>query len=181
MSTKPSTVAGYPPEFEDLVQSTCLYLATRLGDLDDDLVVVGGLVPTLLIPRQSLPIGTAQHVGTRDLDMGLELGMLDEARYIALVDQLLEAGFEPSRNDKDNIQPQTWTIDGAHEVTVDFLISPPSPRERPGRVFHLQGGKLGAFVTPGLGLNPAAVEGFIRNQARHVRTVRFLMSARASE
>lgn len=152
MSRKPSTAAGYPSEFRELVQATCLYLATKLGDLDEDLVVVGGLVPTLLIPSHKLPAGADRHVGTTDLDLGLELGMLDEARYSALVDQLLEAGFEPNRNDNDRIQPQTWSIDGEQKVTVDFLISPPTPAERPGRVFHLQGGKLGAFVTPGLEL-----------------------------
>jgi len=30
---------------------TCLYVTTKLGDLLDDLVVVGGLVPSLIIPE----------------------------------------------------------------------------------------------------------------------------------
>ena len=63
--------------------------------MDDDLVVVGGLVPTLLIPHQNLPPGALSHVGTMDLDLGLGLGILDEERYVELADQLAQAGFEP--------------------------------------------------------------------------------------
>ena len=50
---------------------TILYVATKLGDIMDDLVVVGGLVPSLLVNQRGLPTGTDSHVGTMDLDMGL--------------------------------------------------------------------------------------------------------------
>ena len=46
-------------------------MATRLGDLLDEIVVVGGLVPYLLIDQEELPAGLDPHVGTMDLDMGL--------------------------------------------------------------------------------------------------------------
>jgi hypothetical protein len=49
MPEKPKFAAGYPPDQIARVTSTCLYLATKLGDLMDELVVVGGLVPSLLI------------------------------------------------------------------------------------------------------------------------------------
>jgi hypothetical protein len=54
-----------------LVRRICLYVSTKLGDLLDDLVVVGGLVPSLLIPDESLPAGEDVHIGTMDLDLGL--------------------------------------------------------------------------------------------------------------
>ena len=41
--------AGYRREKVELVRATCLYVATRLGDLMGDLLVVGGLVPSLLM------------------------------------------------------------------------------------------------------------------------------------
>jgi hypothetical protein len=47
------------------VRQTCLYVATKLGDLLDELVVVGGLVPSLLIPEESVPRGEDIHVETR--------------------------------------------------------------------------------------------------------------------
>ena len=50
MPDKPSTAAGYSVRELRLVHETCLYVATKLGDYMDDLVVVGGLVPSLLIP-----------------------------------------------------------------------------------------------------------------------------------
>ena len=44
MSDKPSTSVGYSAEFVDLVRATCLYVATKLGDLVDDIVVPDILV-----------------------------------------------------------------------------------------------------------------------------------------
>ena len=52
MPEKPRTAAGYPPEQVERVRATCLYLASKLGDLMDELVVVGGLVPSLLIDQR---------------------------------------------------------------------------------------------------------------------------------
>ena len=46
MPEKPTTAAGYAPNQVARVKSTCLYLATKLGDLMDERVVVGGLVPS---------------------------------------------------------------------------------------------------------------------------------------
>lgn len=47
--TKPRTAAGYHPSQARSVRATCLYVATKLGDLADDVVVVGGLVPSLIV------------------------------------------------------------------------------------------------------------------------------------
>lgn len=44
---------------------------SKLGDMMDDLVIVGGLVPSLLIDQEALPADVAPHVGTMDLDVGL--------------------------------------------------------------------------------------------------------------
>ena len=78
MPDKPTTAAGYPRDYVELVKSTCLYIATKLGDLNDDLVIVGGLAPSLLIDQEDLPEGVEQHVGTMDLDVGLTVAVLDE-------------------------------------------------------------------------------------------------------
>jgi len=55
MTAKPTTADGYPPGQVARVRATCLYLATKLGDLMPEMVVVGGLVPSLLIDQQNLP------------------------------------------------------------------------------------------------------------------------------
>ena len=65
MTDKPTTAAGYEGEHTGLVRATCLYAATRLGDIMDELVVIGGLVPSRLIDQEDLPVGADAHVGTR--------------------------------------------------------------------------------------------------------------------
>ncbi len=130
------------------VRATCLYVATKLGDLLDDVVVVGGLVPTLLIKQTK---EREQHAGTADLDIGLALGIFDEGRYQLLAERLRSAGFGPDKNDRGNLTRQRWTIEKLPKVTVDFLIPPTARSDRPGRVKHLEH-DLAAIIAPGLRL-----------------------------
>jgi hypothetical protein len=151
MPDKPHTADGYSPSFTQRVEATCLTLATWLGDFWDDLVVVGGLVPTLLIRPDSLPTGTAPHVGTLDLDIGLEFAIFDEERYRTLAEHLRRAGFAPDTNEKGNPTQQRWKLAQPEAAKVDFLV-PPSPQEsRGGKLLHIQS-DFAAFVTPGLQL-----------------------------
>jgi hypothetical protein len=80
MPEKPTTADGYRSEQSALVRATCQYVATKLGDLMDDLVVVGGLVPSLLIHQDGLAAGADPHIGTMDLDVGLAVALLDQGR-----------------------------------------------------------------------------------------------------
>ena len=87
------------------------------------LVVVGGLVPSLLIPQNPPPPDVERHVGTIDLDLGLHLGLLDAKRYQAFAERLRSAGFAPDLNENGNPSHQRWSI-GCHDgaaVTTDFL------------------------------------------------------------
>lgn len=78
MPNKPTTADGYEPDSLRIVRATCLYMATKLGDLLDDLVVVGGLTPSLLVDQEALPEGAEPHVGTLDLDLGMTVALLNE-------------------------------------------------------------------------------------------------------
>jgi hypothetical protein len=80
--TKPKTADGYTPAQLEHVRATLLYLISILGDLLDELVVVGGLVPSLLVPTPAAD--EEAHVGTTDLDLGLEIALLDSGRYHTL-------------------------------------------------------------------------------------------------
>ncbi|MEW6071301.1 MAG: hypothetical protein AB1726_01730, partial [Planctomycetota bacterium] len=77
-----ATAAGYGPEFLRRARRTCLHVATVIGDMTDDIVLVGGLVPSLIVAQGSLPSGAERHVGTMDVDVGLALGLLDEGREL---------------------------------------------------------------------------------------------------
>jgi len=92
MTEKPSYASEYSKEQAELVRQTCLYVATKLGDLLDEIVVVGGLVPSLLIPRESIPRDEGMHIGTMDLDLGLSLALLNDDRYEELTTRLRRAG-----------------------------------------------------------------------------------------
>ena len=130
---KPKRASEYTGEQVELVRATCLYVATKLGDLMDELIVVGGLVPSLLIDPGTLPEGTEAHVGTMDLDVGLTLALLDQGRYRKLTERLRDAGFEMDRNDEGNATRQRWRIAATRIVTVDFLIQPSLAGARGGR------------------------------------------------
>jgi hypothetical protein len=129
MPEKPSFASEYPREQAELVRQTCLYVATKLGDLLDELVVVGGLVPSLLIPEESLPRGEDTHVGTMDLDLGLSLALLNADRYEELTARLRRAGFEPDVNEAGNKTFQRWKIEpsGQIKVSVDFVAAVITP------------------------------------------------------
>ena len=130
MANKPKRASEYESEQVELVRATCLYVATKLGDLMDDLVIIGGLVPSLIVKQTALPEDVDVHVGTMDLDVGLQLALLDEGRYRKLTERLRDAGFEMDKNDEGNPTRQRWTITGAGTVTVDFLIAPSRDGDR---------------------------------------------------
>ena len=151
MSDKPTTAAGYRPEFLEHVRATCLYVATKLGDLMNDTVVVGGLVPSLLIDQDVSGPSVEAHVGTMDLDVGLALAVLEGERYQALTERLRRAGLSPDRNEQDNLTRQRWRLDGPHPVTIDFLIPPSRKDDRGGTLRDIEP-DFAAVITPGLRL-----------------------------
>jgi hypothetical protein len=57
----------------------------------NELVVVGGLVPSLIIDQDE--VERDNHVGTMDLDVGLQLTLLDNGRYKTLSERLRRAEF----------------------------------------------------------------------------------------
>jgi hypothetical protein len=153
MPEKPLFASEYSKEQAELVRQTCLYVATKLGDLLDELVVVGGLVPSLLIPEDYVPRGENIHVGTMDLDLGLSLAPLNADRYEELTARLRRAGFAPDVNEAGNPTFQRWKIEpsGHPEVTVDFVIAPSLDADEGGQIRHIEK-DFAAVITPGLHL-----------------------------
>jgi len=73
----------------------------------DDLLIVGGLVPSLIIDQDHLSAGVDSagvdpHVGTMELDVGLQVALLNEGRYRQLTGRLRDAGFEMDKNEAGN-------------------------------------------------------------------------------
>ena len=149
MTNKPETIDEYSGDSLALVRSTCLYVATKLGDLLDDVVIVGGLVPSLLVDQETLPWNLDEHAGTMDLDMGLSLALLGDERYRELGLRLKDAGFEPDHNRAGNPTNQRWRIRVPQSTTVDFLIPPSLDTDKGGDLRHIEPG-FAAVITPGL-------------------------------
>jgi len=174
MQHKPVHAAGYSPAAVQLVKSATLYIATKLGDLHDDVVIVGGLVPSLIVPQSELPRGRTPHIGTMDVDLGLAVAILNEERYHELCKRLQNAGFEPDVNEVGKVTNQRWRIASENQaVTVDFLIPPTLASDKGGRVRNLEQG-FAAIITPGLELafddrRPVILEG---ETLRHERAAR---------
>jgi len=150
MPEKPTTAAAYSPGQLERVRKTCLYVATKLGDLMDDVVAVGALVPSLLIEQNQAATGFSPHVGTMDLDLGLAFALIEERRYEAITERLRRAGFEPDTNEQGKITRQRWRI-SQPPVTVDFLIETKDAETRAGRLKDIEE-DFAAIIAPGLNL-----------------------------
>jgi predicted nucleotidyltransferase len=116
----------------------------------DDVVAVGGLVPSLLIEQNQAAVGFSRHVGTMDLDLGLAFALVDEQRYEAVTQRLRRAGFEPDTNEQGKITRQRWRI-SERPVTVDFLIETNDAKEHAGKLMNIEG-DFAAIIAPGLNL-----------------------------
>ena len=110
---------------------------------------IGGLVPSLIVDQVNLSEGTDAHVGTMDLDVGLQLALLDEGRYRRLTERLRDAGFEMDKNDDGNPIRQRWAITNSGTVTVDFLIPPSREGDRGGKLRDIEP-DFAAIIAPGL-------------------------------
>lgn len=148
---KPRHRSGYTAEDTLQVESACLTVAVTLGAYLDDLCVVGGLVPSLLIDQRTPSTGSgAGHPGTNDLDIALAIALLDDHRYAEISHRLRQEGFGPDENAKGNPAVQRWRLRDL-KVTIDFLMAPLPGQDTNRRVQFLDG-EFGAMVMPGLEL-----------------------------
>lgn len=174
LNDKPTHAAGYDRKRTALIREACLEVATRLNDFKDELRIVGGLVPSLLIDIATLPAGAQAHIGTNDLDLGLSLAILDEHKYEEIAKRLRQAGFKRDVNAEGNPTSQRWQL--GKGVLIDFLIQPSSAKEKGGNLKNLEG-DFAAVITPGLHLafedfDEVQVEGEVLTGGRAVRAVR---------
>ncbi len=149
---KPKTSSGYGSESVELVLATCRYIATILGDFLDEIVIVGGLVPSLIVDQTRLTHGAEPHAGTLDLDIGLSLAIFDDELYREISERLRSSGFARDKNTSGNLTNHRWQIEAnGSKVTIDFLIPPTTKGEKPGSVKNLEG-DFGALISSGLSL-----------------------------
>ncbi len=110
------TFRDYSADQVEAARSVLLELVHLLGEYRDDIVVVGGWVPQLILPP-----GHPPHVGSIDVDLALNHRNLREAGYATIQALLNRRGYE-----QDPRQPfiyhRTVIVNGdAIKVEVDFL------------------------------------------------------------
>jgi len=149
MTSKPQQSSEYTPDQTKAAISACQILALRLGDLLDDLVIVGGLVPTLLVRGGHLEADGDVHAGTADLDVGISISLLEGGRYHEIASALKAHGMQPAVNSEGRRTSQRW--ESGFGISIDFLIAPTRADQRGGRLQNLEP-EFAAIVTPGLDL-----------------------------
>lgn len=77
--------------------SVLIELGQILRTFSTEFVIVGGSVPWLLLDK-----GTPPHLGTLDIDIGLDPAAMAEGRYATFVETLEQAGY---RRDLPGLKP----------------------------------------------------------------------------
>ncbi len=96
----------------EAARSVLIELTHILGEHRDDMVVVGGWIPELLIPQSQ-----ERHVGSIDVDLALNHKELTEAGYRMIGEILLQHGYA-----QDKEQPFVFRKPVRGQVVqVDFL------------------------------------------------------------
>ncbi|EJL79884.1 hypothetical protein PMI15_03968 [Polaromonas sp. CF318] len=117
---EPQYAADYDDRTTAAVKTVLVEMGQVLGSFRGKFAVIGGAVPWLLLDNEDM-----RHVGTLDVDIGLNPEALGDGEYATLVDSLFSHGYE-QRQDKKRFQlvrtVQALDGGGSIDVVVDFLM-----------------------------------------------------------
>ena len=118
--TEPQVASDYDDRTTAAVKSVLVEIGQILGSFEGRFAIIGGAVPWLLLDGADMP-----HVGTADVDLGLNPAALGDGEYARLVESLQKHGYlqrdslrrfqlvrtVPARDDGPDI-----------DIIVDFLM-----------------------------------------------------------
>lgn len=140
------TNAEYNSGDLDRILGEAAHVLRILGFAGDGLTIIGGLVPSLLVPVID-PAHGRPHVGTRDVDLCLSIALLEDGArgYERLETQLRRNDFSPSDRSFRWIHPSGTEVEffcpaGGDRAAGRMFRPPPGP----GR--QTLGGKLTALA-----------------------------------
>jgi hypothetical protein len=118
---EPQYARDYDDRSTEAVRSVLVEIGQILGSFQGKFAVVGGAVPWLLLDNVEMP-----HVGTIDIDLGLDAAALQNGEYVHLVEALRTKGYGQSALKKFQLVRTMKATDGNPiQVNIDFLM----PRE----------------------------------------------------
>lgn len=85
---EPQSAAEYDDRTTAAVKSVLIEIGQILGSFKGKFAIVGGAVPWLLLANEEMP-----HVGTLDVDIGLDAEALGEGEYATLIGALQGHGY----------------------------------------------------------------------------------------
>ena len=94
-------------------KSVLLELVHLLGEIKDDMVIIGGWVPSFLFPQSKEP-----HIGSLDIDIALNFKNIPDKTYHTILNAFLKRGYI-----QDKAQPfrffRKFKVEGSDIVNVE--------------------------------------------------------------
>lgn len=125
---EPQSAADYDERTTAAVKAVLVEMGQVLGSFKGKFAVIGGVVPWLLLQNEDM-----KHVGTLDVDIGLDAESLGDGEYKALVEALMSHGYSQRKElKKFQLVRQVDAKDGGPliDVIVDFLMPRDAKIER---------------------------------------------------
>lgn len=116
---EPQSASDYDDRTTAAVKSVLIEIGQILGAFRGKFAVIGGAVPWLLLDNQDMP-----HVGTLDVDLGLDAEALGDGEYATLIEALTEHGYEQRKELRrfQLVRPINASDGRPIDVVVDFLM-----------------------------------------------------------
>lgn len=117
---EPQSAADYDDRTSAAVKAVLIEMGQILGAFKGKFAIVGGAVPWLLLGNEDMP-----HVGTLDVDVGLDAEALGDGEYATLIDALRGHGYEQRKElRRFQLVREVAATDGGApiDVIVDFLM-----------------------------------------------------------
>ena len=117
---EPQSASDYDDRTTAAVKTVLVEIGQILGSFKGKFAIVGGVVPWLLLGNEDMP-----HVGTLDVDVGLDAEALGDGEYATLIDALRGHGYHQREAlRRFQLVRQVPTRDGGNpiDIIVDFLM-----------------------------------------------------------
>lgn len=117
---EPQSAADYDDRTTAAVKAVLVEMGQILGSFKGKFAIIGGAVPWLLLGNEDMP-----HVGTLDVDVGLDAKALCDGEYAMLIDELRGHGYNQREGlRRFQLVREVPARDGGSpiSVVVDFLM-----------------------------------------------------------